>query len=302
MKKCLFLPAMDLPKALDAALKALLINHSISSFKVDDSRHSPAVIIRLSPLRVSSVCQDGVPAHVNTFRRKPPSQVKRDRERMDDFKHRSDRVEKQTVHVPEITTPIIGDVLSMCKDRCDESDEECTVQNKVSERDSHVDIESRSLDACSVARAEDTGVTLEGVTDGEVSRQAADAGSGTATLSTHSAAPATVAVSKKVTTRKEVASTTRADPGVMYREHEERREGRIEKDSGRGGQGVEQTISLEMCEDDSSEWVDIDRRWRDDKTWKKKKHVVNEIKEDVRRSRREGRGVRERDRGWDQNK
>ena len=285
---------MDLPKALDAALKALLVSHSISSFKVDDSRHSPAVIIRLSPLRVSSVCQDGV--HVNTFRRKPPSQVKRDRERMDIFKHRGDRVENQTVLVPDITMPVVEDVslVNMCKDRCDVSDKKSIVETKVSERDSHVDIDTRS-----VARAEDTGVTHEEVTDREVSVPTADAGSETATLSTHSAAPAGGAVSKKVTIGKGVASTTRADPKVMVKVHGERREG---KNICSGGQGEEETISLEMCTDDSSEWIDVDRIWRDDKTWKKKRHEVNETNEVLRRSRREGRGVRERDRGWDQNR
>ena len=277
-------PAMDLPKALDAALKALLSSHSISSFKVDDSRHSPAVIIRLSPLCVPSVCKDGVPERVvstTVYRKKPPSQVNRDKRRMDNFIHRStsDRVKNQTVNVTDISLPVKEGSSNMRVNHCYESDKKCTVETK--ERDSHVDTPCH------------TGVTLEGATDGEVSVPAEDAGSEAATLSTHPPASAGVAVSKDDTIRKEVASNTSADPRVKDRAHEEKRAGKIEKDSNscRGGQSVVQKDDLEKCDD--NEWIDIGR-WRDEKP-RKKKDVLDKTREDVRRSKREGRGIRERD-------
>ena len=176
----------------------------------------------------------------------------------------------------------------MHENHCYESDKECTVETK--ERDSLVDNESRPLDI--VAIAEDTGVTLEGATGGEISVSAADAGSEAATLSTHPTASAGVAVSKGDTIRKEVASNTRADPGVKDRAHEERRAERVDSKSCTGGQGVVQMDHLEKY-DDSSESVDIDR-WRDCKP-QKKKDVLDKTREDVRRSKREGRGIRERD-------
>ena len=80
---------MDLPIALDASLRALLASHAVSSWKIAAERQNLTVILRLRPVHVPSVFNNGVP-HVNTvaYRRKSPSQMQRDRQRMQTFRQR----------------------------------------------------------------------------------------------------------------------------------------------------------------------------------------------------------------------
>ena len=80
---------MDLPIALDASLRALLTSHAISSWKIAAERQNLTVILRLRPVHVQSVCHSGL-SHVNNvaFRRKSPSQMQRDRQRMQTFRQR----------------------------------------------------------------------------------------------------------------------------------------------------------------------------------------------------------------------
>ena len=289
---------MDLPKALDDVLKALLSGHSISSWKVVADGQNPTIVLRLCPKRVPNVCQDGVRVDTTTaYRRKPPSQINRDKRRMNDFIHRNDRVEKQSVHVSESacrpTLPVKDNGLNICEIGCVMSAIESTVDTKDSDRESRVvNTESRSLD--SVARDENTGVTLEENTHGEASAAAADASSEAATLPTCTASPAGVTVSDVDTVRNEVKSTP-TDPRAVEGAHGERREERVQ-DSERctGGQGVVKKVSLETGSD-SRGWVDVSG-WVDNFDSRKKRVLEKGIADIiVRRSKREGRDVKKKD-------
>ena len=85
---------MDLPSALDIALKALLGSYSVSSWRIAAESQNPIVILRLRPLPLQSACQNGLPVPANTvlFRKKSPSQIRRDKQRTEQFRHRTDRV------------------------------------------------------------------------------------------------------------------------------------------------------------------------------------------------------------------
>ena len=74
---------MELPKALESVLGALLDNHSITSWKVTAEGQDPTVILRL---RSTGVNQDGV--SMSAYRRKSASQVLRDRRRMAGYRQR----------------------------------------------------------------------------------------------------------------------------------------------------------------------------------------------------------------------
>ena len=275
---------MDLPKALDDVLKALLNGHSISSWKVAADGQNPTVILRLQPLRVPNVHTDGVRVdNTVAFRRKPPSQINRDRRRMNDFKLRNDRVVNQTVHVSK-EAQAKDDASNTCVNHCDKSDIECTVMTNVSDTVGHVDIESRPLDC--VASAGDTGFTPAGATAGEVSATPAVAESGGAAVQpTCTESPADVEVSKEDTmdTVKEVAGSTRADPGVVDGAHGERRGDRGNQDSERCREGscVEREISIDDCSD-SGEWEDT-TRWRTYRPREKQKGQGDQMKGDIGR-------------------
>ena len=92
---------MELPIALDVTLKALLSCHSVQSWKIATEGQNPTVILRLRPETQKRACQDG--AHsIDTvaFKRKPPSQIQRDRRRAEEFynyRQRRDHVENTTV-------------------------------------------------------------------------------------------------------------------------------------------------------------------------------------------------------------
>ena len=278
---------MDLPKALDTVLKALLSDHSISSWKVAAEGQNPTIVLRLSPRRDPYVCQDGVRVDTSAvYRRKPPSQINRDKRRMNNFRNRSDRATNETVQITKRTQLVKDDVPGICENRCDKTDIKNTVVTKDSDIANRVDIETRSLD--SVARPEDTDVT-----GGEVSvtqTVAADAGSATATLPTCSAPPIVVEVNKNDTVRREVAGVTHSDPGAAKGAHGGRRE--EQKSEGvTGGKGEVKKISRRS---DSSEWETISV-WNEvgdcDVT-----DMENETKEVVRRSSRiEERDVKNRD-------
>ena len=86
---------MELPIALDVALKALLSCHSVYSWKIATEGQNPTVVLRLRPETQQSDCQ----ASVNTvaFKRKPPCQINRDRRRAEEHRHRKDYGKNTTV-------------------------------------------------------------------------------------------------------------------------------------------------------------------------------------------------------------
>ena len=74
---------MELPCALESVLGALLQNHLINSWKVTSEGVNPCVVLRLKPL-------DDTQERVTTqaYRRKPQSQIERDRRRAAEHKQR----------------------------------------------------------------------------------------------------------------------------------------------------------------------------------------------------------------------
>ena len=72
---------MELPSALERVLGALLNDHCVTSWKVTSEGQTPTVVLRLKPV---SEHQDYVSTHV--YRRKPLSQVMRDRRRAAEHK------------------------------------------------------------------------------------------------------------------------------------------------------------------------------------------------------------------------
>ena len=91
------MPAMELPLALDSALKALLGCHSIYSWKITAEGQNPTVILRLRQDTQQRACHSGLhTANTVSFRRKPPSQIQRDRRRAEEYKQRRDQIETVT--------------------------------------------------------------------------------------------------------------------------------------------------------------------------------------------------------------
>ena len=89
---------MDLPIALETALKALLSNHAVCSWKITGDGPNPCVILRLRAENEQNTCTSGVHTDSFTFRRKTPSQMLRDRRRIEDFRQMR---ENETTTVPE---------------------------------------------------------------------------------------------------------------------------------------------------------------------------------------------------------
>ena len=286
---------MDLPRALDTVLKALLSDHSIFSWKVAAEGHNPTIVLRLCPRREPNMYQDGVRVAdtLAVYRRKPPSQINRDRRRMNDFKLRNDRVVNQTVHASEEVQSAKVDASNTCDNHHDKGDIECTVVTNVSDTVSHVDNKSRSLDC--VASTGDTGFTPAVATAGEVSATPAIAESGEAAVQpTCTGSPADVEVSKEDTV-KEVAGSTRADPGVVDGAHGKRRGDRGDQDNERCKEGtnVEREVSLDKCTD-SGEWEDI-TKWRACRPRDKQKGQGDQMKGNIGRpksNRLKGKDVR----------
>ena len=90
---------MELPLALETALKALLSQHSISSWKISGERENLAVILRLRPETQQSErhSHSGVRFDTVSYKRKPPCQINRDRRRADEFRHRREYIETTAV-------------------------------------------------------------------------------------------------------------------------------------------------------------------------------------------------------------
>ena len=84
---------MELPIALDTALRALLSCHSVYSWKIAAEGQNPTVILRLRPATQQSVYQNGVRADTVAFRRKTSCQINRDRRRAEQFRQRKDNTE-----------------------------------------------------------------------------------------------------------------------------------------------------------------------------------------------------------------
>ena len=87
---------MELPIALETALKALLSFHSVSSWKITAEGPNPTVILRLRPENQPSACES-VRVDSCSFRRKTPSQLYRDRRRAEEFRQRRDFNDNTTV-------------------------------------------------------------------------------------------------------------------------------------------------------------------------------------------------------------
>ena len=80
---------------MDVSLKALLSCHSVYSWKIATEGQNPTVVLRLRPETQQSVCQSSV--NTVAFKRKPPSQINRDRRRAEEYKHRRDHITNMTV-------------------------------------------------------------------------------------------------------------------------------------------------------------------------------------------------------------
>ena len=84
---------MELPKVLESVMCVLLNSHFVSSWKVAAESRNPTIILRLCPV---SENQNG---DVNTvaYRRKSSSQMNRDKQRMANFKQRSEAENQRSV-------------------------------------------------------------------------------------------------------------------------------------------------------------------------------------------------------------
>ena len=76
--------------ALETALRALLSNHAVCSWKITGDGPNPCVILRLRAENQQNTCTSEVHTSTDsvTFRRKTPSQVLRDKRRIEDFRQR----------------------------------------------------------------------------------------------------------------------------------------------------------------------------------------------------------------------
>ena len=173
---------MDLPIALDASLRALLASHAVFSWKIAAERQNLTVILRLRPVHVPSLCHNGLP-HVNSvaFRRKSPSQMQRDRQRMQSFRQR-DCAEHVSVPgtgllLPDQSAILVNERSVVLNES--QSDTQSIVDDKVSVSDSRANDETASLAAslASAVSVAGTGVTQEDGSDQEVSGAESDADS-----------------------------------------------------------------------------------------------------------------------------
>ena len=89
---------MELPIALDTALKALLSCHSVQSWKITAEGPHPTIIMRLRPESQPTSCQSGVRVDSvsGSFRRKTTSQIYRDKRRLEEYRQRRDCIENVT--------------------------------------------------------------------------------------------------------------------------------------------------------------------------------------------------------------
>ena len=89
---------MDLPKALDSVLTALLCEHTVTSWKIAAEGNYPTVVLRLRPVNTQDVTQN-----TNmSFRRKAPSQINRDKKRMENFAQRKRKQLSDNVNASEM--------------------------------------------------------------------------------------------------------------------------------------------------------------------------------------------------------
>ena len=95
---------MDLPIALDKALQALLSCHYVASWKIAAEGQNPTIIMRLRPETQPSARHNGASVDTVTFKRKPPSQILRDRRRAEEFKQRKDNAENPNVPDPDFAS------------------------------------------------------------------------------------------------------------------------------------------------------------------------------------------------------
>ena len=95
---------MELPIALESALKALLSQHAIFSWKISFERDNLAVILRLRQHTQQSERHSGVHADTVSYKRKTPCQINRDKRRADEFRPRRESVESATMTEKRVAT------------------------------------------------------------------------------------------------------------------------------------------------------------------------------------------------------
>ena len=88
---------MELPIALDTAIKALLGCHSVYSWKITAEGPNPTVILRLRPETEPSVRRSGERIDTVAYRRKPPCQIQRDKRRAEEYRQRRESSEDVAV-------------------------------------------------------------------------------------------------------------------------------------------------------------------------------------------------------------
>ena len=83
--------AVGLPTAAGTALQALLHEHFVTSWKIVGSGENLTFVLRLSPAAIDSYTatsfahtQDNKEPPVQCYRRKPPSQIRRDQKRAEE--------------------------------------------------------------------------------------------------------------------------------------------------------------------------------------------------------------------------
>ena len=84
---------------MESALKALLSQHSIFSWRISGERDNLAVILRLRERQDIQLSErySGVHADTVSYKRKSPCQIYRDRRRADEFRQRRDNIESATM-------------------------------------------------------------------------------------------------------------------------------------------------------------------------------------------------------------
>ena len=87
---------MELPIALESALKALLTQHAIFSWKISFERDNLAVILRLREHAQQSERHNGELVDSVSYKRKTPCQINRDKRRADEFRQRRENIKKTT--------------------------------------------------------------------------------------------------------------------------------------------------------------------------------------------------------------
>ena len=86
------MPVVGLPTALVSALVALLNEKLLRSWKIADENQNAVVVIRLTAVHTSGTAiepqRDSAAIKQCSYRRRPPSQLKRDKKRAEEFQQK----------------------------------------------------------------------------------------------------------------------------------------------------------------------------------------------------------------------